>query len=106
MFCQQIVSDKLANADLSGLRGMVTDEVIDRLKPIIESTTEYQRSELRAASQDICKVFVSDIEMEEEKDRVLVKISMIYHVIKGFADLNQLGNDKIPPKEFLNKASG
>lgn len=106
MFGQQIVSEKLANGDLNGLRGLLTDELIDRLKPILDSTNEHQRSEFRTASEDICKLFVSNVETEEKNDRLSVKITMIYHVIKGFADLNQMSNEQIPPKEFFNKASG
>lgn len=104
------MSDKLALGDFDGLRGLVTDDRIDDLRERIESWTEEQRSRLRTQSEDMCRAVLRDIEMVEEDDRLLVQMSMVYHVVEGFQNLtegkfdNQF-SEKMNAKDFLRKSS-
>lgn len=102
LFVFQIVSDKLASADFDGLRGMVTDELIDDLREKINAMTDEQRQELRASPKDICQAMLNDIEIKEEDDAMFVKITMVYHVVRGFLDLQE---GRIPPENFVKRSS-
>lgn len=82
---------------------MVKDDIIDNLRDVIVSWTEEQRSQLRVTPGDICRFYVSEIDIEEEDDSAIVDISMIYHVVKGFKDLTS--ESTITPTEFIKKSS-
>lgn len=84
----------MANADFDGLRDLVEDDVIDELKEPIESMTTEQRSNLRIASEDIARQFISDINFIYKEERTFVEIAMVYHVVHG---LGKLASDKITP---------
>ncbi|XP_031640731.1 uncharacterized protein LOC116352349 [Contarinia nasturtii] len=73
----EIISDKLASADFDGLHGLVTDEVIDRLRHVIVTMTDEQRSRLRVKMNDIPQFLVSSIEIKEKNDSTCVDISLI-----------------------------
>lgn len=89
-------------ADLDGLRGLVTDDLIDSLREKIEAMTDEQRQHLRTVPEDICKAILNNIELVEEDDSLLVKMTMVYHVVRGFMDLKE---NRIPPDDFLKKSS-
>lgn len=99
----------MANGDFDGLRGLVTDNTIDTLRDVITSWTEEQRSELRVLPDDICRLYVSEIEIEEDADSGsgIVNIFMIYHVVKDFKELTT--EPKITPSlkasELMKKTS-
>ncbi|XP_055319516.1 uncharacterized protein LOC129577078 [Sitodiplosis mosellana] len=97
----EIVSDKLASGDFDGLRGLVKDDIIESLRNVIVSWREEQRSELRVMPGDICRLFLSDIQIQE--DSGIVDICMIYHLVKGFKELTS--ESKITPSEFIKKSS-
>lgn len=104
------MSDKLATADFDGLRGLVTDDHIDDLREKIGSWTSEQCLRLRTQSEDMCRAILRNIEMVEEDDRLLVKMSMVYHVVEGFQNLTEgKFDDKLPgqinAKDFLRKSS-
>lgn len=99
----QIVSDKLAACDFDELQGLVTDDIIDQLRNVIVTWTEEQRAELRVVQDDMCKIYISDIQIEEKGDGAIVHISMIYHLVKGFKELTSGTN--ISPTEFIQKSS-
>lgn len=98
----KIVAQKLSMANFDGLRGLVKDQVIESVRNVIDSMTEKQREQLYITSDDICKQTVSGIEVKPEGGQVLVEISMVYHLVKGFKDLT---DGKVEPKEFFNKTS-
>lgn len=102
LFALKIVAQKLASADFDGLRGLVKDDVIERLGSIIENMNDKQRAHLYLTSDDICKRIVTGIEFIVNDGQILVEISMVYHLVKGFKDLTD-GN--VPPNEFFNKAT-
>lgn len=97
--------------DFDGLRGMVTDDLIDELREKLSTWTTQQRSQLRSQSEDMCRAFAHDIKMvEDDHHRLLVKISMIYHVVEGFQNLTEGKFDehfsgKLNSQEFLRKSS-
>lgn len=105
------MSDKLANGDFDGLRGLVTDDLIDELREKLADWTDDQRRQLHSKSEDMCRAFLRSIEMvEEDDDRLVVKMSMVYHVVEGFQDLTEGKFDeifakKISTKDFLRKSS-
>lgn len=104
------MSDKLATGDFDGLRGMVTDDQIDYLRDKLSNWTTEQRSQLRSQSADVCRAIPRHVEMVEQDDRLLVKISMVYHVVEGFQNLTEGKlDDKFPRKmntqDFLRKSS-
>lgn len=106
----QVVSNKLANSDFDGLRGLVTDDVIDDLREKLSTWTNEQRSHLRSQAEDICRYILRDIEIVEEDDQVLVKITMVYHVVEGFKNITDGKFDnyfqsKPSAEEFLRKSS-
>lgn len=82
---------------------MVKDDIIDNLRDVIVSWTEEQRSQLFVTPGDICRFYVSEIDIQEEEDSAIVDISMIYHVVKGFKELTS--ESKITPTEFIKKSS-
>lgn len=87
---------------MDGLRGLVTDDIIDSLREKIDAMTDEQRQQLRTLPEDICKAILNDIELVEEDDSLLVKMTMVYHVVRGFADLRE---NRVPPADFLKKSS-
>lgn len=96
--------------NFDGLRGMVTDDLIDDLREKLSDWTIEQRTQLRSNSADICRAVLRDIEMVEDDDRLLVKMSMVYHVVEGFQDFTEGKFDenfhkKISAKDFLRKSS-
>lgn len=96
--------------NFDGLRGMLTDDLIDDLREKLSNWTTEQRSQLRSKADDICRAVLRDIEMVEEDDRLMVKMSMVYHVVEGFQDLTEGKFDenfqkKISAKDFLRKSS-
>lgn len=110
LFRLQIVTDKLALCDFDALRGMVTDEVIDDLREKLPTWTNDQRSYLRTESEDMCRAILHSIETVESDDRLLVKMSMVYHVVEGFQQLTKgtldykLGG-KFSAQDLLRKSS-
>lgn len=99
----QIVSDKLASGDFDGLKGLVKDDIIDQIRNVIVTWTEAQRSELRVSSDDFCKIYLSDIQIQEEGDGAIVEISTIYHLVRGFKQLTS--ETEVSPTEFIKKSS-
>lgn len=90
-------------ADFDGLRGLVKDEVIERLRQPIVAMTDAQRSELRVHVDDIVKQFVSGIELNEVHGSVFVDISMVFHVVRDFKRLTS--ENEITPTEFIKQSS-
>lgn len=96
--------------DFDGLRGMLTDDLIDDLREKLSNWTVEQRSQLRSKSDDICRAVLRTIDMVEDDDRLLVRMSMVYHVVEGFDNIAQGkfdGNlqNKFSAKDFLRKSS-
>lgn len=82
---------------------MVTDEVIDNLRDKINAMTYEQRQELLTAPEDICTAVMQGIEIKEEDDTMFVKITMVYHIVRGFLDLQE-GRIEIQDN-FIKKSS-
>lgn len=104
------MSDKLAAGDFHGLRGMVTDDVIDELREKLADWTDDQRAQLRSKSEDMCRSLLRSIETVEQNGTLLAKLSMVYHVVEGFQDLTEGKFDgefqkKVSAKDFLRKSS-
>lgn len=105
------MSDKLASGDYDGLRGLITDDLIDELRERLSTWTVEQRTQLRSNADDICRAILRAIDVVEEDDRLLVKMSMVYHVVEGFEDLTQgkfdgkFQNSKLSARDFLLKSS-
>lgn len=94
------MSDKLATAEFEQLHGLVKNDLIDSLRDVIESMTVKQRSNLRVRESDICRIFVSAIDIiEENDDDAVVDISMIYHVVRNFKEITNV------TKQFLKVSS-
>lgn len=105
------MSDKLSAGDFDGLRGMVTDDLIDELREKLADWTDDQRAQLRSKSEDMCRSILRSIETVERDDGSLIaKLSMVYHVVEGFQDLTEGKFDnefqkKVSAKDFLRKSS-
>lgn len=93
----------MASGDFDGLRGLVVDSTIDALRDVITSWTEEQRSELRVLSDDMCRLYVSDIQIKENDDSGIVNIFMIYHVVKDFKKLTT--EPQMIPSDWMKKTS-
>ncbi|XP_031640730.1 uncharacterized protein LOC116352348 [Contarinia nasturtii] len=99
-----VISDKMASADFDGLRGLVTDKVIDDLQNPIVAMTEEQRSHLRVLEDDIVAQFVSSIDIREDEDRKFVDIFTILQVVLGYKQLTA-SEEKKSPLDFLKQTS-
>lgn len=97
----QVVSEKMALADFDGLRGLVTDETIEKIRDPILAMTEKQRSTLFVDSKDIVKQYVTSIDFTQARGSVFVDIFMVYHVVKDFEKIT----DEATPVEFVKEAS-
>lgn len=102
-FHSKVVSDRLALADFKGLSGLVTDDLLKRLRDPINSMNKTQRDELRVTQDDIVKQIVSTIDFKEKDDSAIVEISMIYHIVRGFKRLEDEFSKT--PSEFLKHPS-
>lgn len=97
--------------DFDALRGMVTDDLIDDLREKLPKWTDEQRSRLRSQSEDMCRAILRDIEIIEDNYRLLIKMSMVYHVVEGFQNLtegkfdNNFSGPTTNPQDFLRKSS-
>lgn len=98
----QIVSDKLAMGDFDGLRGMVTNSLIDDLSERMSTWTDEQRSALRTVQEDICKAIVNHIDIQENDDGIVVKVRVVYHIVKGYKALQ---DGRISAQDFMEKSS-
>lgn len=105
------MSDKLAAGDFDGLRGLVTDDLIDELREKLADWTDEQRSQLRSKSEDMCRSILRSIEtVEQDGGSLIAKLTMVYHVVEGFQDLTEGKFDgefqkKVGAKDFLKKSS-
>lgn len=97
--------------DYDALRGLVTDNLIDDLREKLSTWTDEQRAHLRSQTEDMCRAILRRIEIiEDDDDRLLVKMKMVYHVVEGFQNLTEGKYDynfsgKMSAQDFLRKSS-
>lgn len=96
LFRFQIVSHRLSKADFVGLKGLVEENEIERIKNITEPMNAIVRSNLAALKEDVIIAFPYrvDISVQENDDdefpkRFFVEIMMIFHAIKNYHDLEK-----------------
>lgn len=85
-----MVSHKLSKADFVGLRGLVEDKEIERLRKLIEPMDAKLRSKLAAFREEIIWHFTYriDVSVQEDEDdadspkRFFVEIMTIFHAVK------------------------
>lgn len=98
-FSTQTVSQKLAAGDFDNLSELVVDDELDRVKEIVGQMSFSERSQLAIDKDDIYVAFPYHIKMYERTNpetkvkRTSVKITMVYHVLRGLKELRESNAD-------------
>lgn len=86
----------LSKADFVGLKGLVEDKEIERIKKIIQPMNAILRNNLAAFKEEIIWTFpyridisVQENDNDEFPKRFFVEIMMIFHAIKNYDDLER-----------------
>lgn len=86
----------MANGDIDGLRGLVTDDLLKHLQEIIKDIPAEKLKELYINADDILKQTVRYIDIIESNERTFIEIFVIQYVCKNVSALDELDFDKIP----------
>lgn len=92
----QIISAKMAGGDISTLSNLVSQDALDKLKPIIQTLSMSQRQQLEIKKEDIYFTFPYQIgimfnEDDEKPQKRWVEITMVFHILRGLADMQERG---------------
>ncbi|XP_055917791.1 m-AAA protease-interacting protein 1, mitochondrial [Eupeodes corollae] len=90
------ISTKLVNSNLTELKNLVSQEAIDEIKPVIETLSVSQRKQLEINKDDIYLSFPYQVgimfdESNEKIQKRFVEITMVFHVLKGFREMQNQG---------------
>lgn len=89
----QVVSAKLSENDFDGLKGMVTDEEIERVKGIVENMDESLRQELKIVPEDIINAVPVDVILKtverNGETKSIIEIIFIFHAVKNLSQLEE-----------------
>lgn len=90
------ISSKLVDSNFSELKNLVSQEAINEIKPTLEKLSVSQRNQLEINKDDIYLSFPYQVgimfdESNEKIQKRFVEITMVFHVLKGFRELQKQG---------------
>lgn len=106
----EVISSKLAASDVNSLEGLVSSDIIPRLKHSVAKLSLSQRTQLEIHKEDLYVAFPYQVgilmENEEQKkseQKRIVEIMMVFHAMRGLNDILKAGqkvvlNRKMSPE--------
>ncbi|CAD6201255.1 GSCOCG00000056001-RA-CDS [Cotesia congregata] len=98
----EMVSHTLAAEDYDSLQGLVTPDVIQKLRYKISTLSEAQKQLIPVKKEEIYGMFPYTIDIvskgDEGRERLFVEITMTYYCLKGFGEMQKRG--EIPPLQM------
>ncbi|XP_037082742.1 m-AAA protease-interacting protein 1, mitochondrial-like [Pollicipes pollicipes] len=100
-----VVSEKLANGDFAGLRGLVTPEALAEIERNYATLSVKERCDLKVIRDNIGPIFPYEIGMIIEEDDDIqkrwVEVTVCAHVHSNFANRDRLSESEyVPPYQL------
>lgn len=86
----------MANGDIDGLHGLVTDELLRHLREVIRDIPSEELQELHVNECDIFNQFIRDISVIEQNERIFIEIFVVQYVNKDVSQLYEMKLKDIP----------
>lgn len=89
----KVVSSKLAEKDFDGLKGLVIDEEIDRIRRIVENMNESLREELKIVKEDLIADVPFDVNLKtierNGETKNIIEIVYVFHSVRNLKEFQK-----------------